>query len=103
MMRLMLLKQSNRYKPYMLSHRQFIFLLGFFLCAQLWGLGLHAEQIDWTMPAGNYASTRFSDLQQINTSNVKEMKVAWTFSNGVPRGQEGAPIVVNNTMYIVTP
>jgi PQQ-dependent dehydrogenase (methanol/ethanol family) len=55
------------------------------------------------MPAKNYSSTRFSGLNQINTGNVKNMKVAWTFSTGVTRGQEAAPIVVNNTMYIVTP
>src|SRR5437868_12695246 len=30
-------------------------------------------------------------------------KVAWTFSTGINRGHEAAPLVVNNTMYIVTP
>ena len=55
------------------------------------------------MPAKNYASTRFSGLSEINTENVKNLKVAWTFSTGVNRGQEAAPIVVGNTMYVVTP
>ena len=31
------------------------------------------------------------------------LKVAWTFSTGVDRGQEAAPIVVGDTMYVVTP
>jgi PQQ-dependent dehydrogenase (methanol/ethanol family) len=62
-----------------------------------------AEDGQWLMPAKNYASTRFSGLDQINTENVKNLKVAWTFDTGVNRGQEAAPIVVNNTMYIVTP
>ena len=57
----------------------------------------------WTMPAKNYASTRFSTLTEINTSNVKNLKVAWTFSTGLTRGHEAAPLIVNNTMYIVTP
>lgn len=57
----------------------------------------------WVMAAKNYASTRFSTLGQINTSNVKDLKLAWTFSTGVTRGHEAAPLVVNNTMYIVTP
>jgi len=57
----------------------------------------------WPMPAKNYASTRFSTLDQINTANVKNLKLAWTFSTGLTRGHEGAPLVVNNTMYIVTP
>ena len=36
-------------------------------------------------------------------SNVKNLKLAWTFSTGLTRGHEAAPLVVNNTMYIVTP
>jgi lanthanide-dependent methanol dehydrogenase len=58
---------------------------------------------NWTMPAGNYASTRFSPLNQVNGGNVANLKVEFTFSTGVNRGQEAAPIVVGNTMYIVTP
>ncbi|HEX6044039.1 MAG TPA: hypothetical protein VFZ22_06080 [Pyrinomonadaceae bacterium] len=61
------------------------------------------EDGQWPMPAKNYASNRFSGLSEINTGNVKNLKVAWTFSTGVVRGHEAAPIIVNNTMYIVTP
>ena len=46
---------------------------------------------------------RYSTLDQINTSNVGSLKVAWTFDTGTRRGQEAAPIVANNTMYVVTP
>jgi PQQ-dependent dehydrogenase (methanol/ethanol family) len=55
------------------------------------------------MPAKNYSSTRFSGLNEINSGNAQSLKLAWTFSTGVLRGHEAAPIVVNNTMYIVTP
>jgi PQQ-dependent dehydrogenase (methanol/ethanol family) len=55
------------------------------------------------MPAKNYASTRYSGLDQINTGNVSNLKSAWTFSTGVNRGQEAAPLVVGSTMYVVTP
>jgi lanthanide-dependent methanol dehydrogenase len=61
------------------------------------------EDGQWPMAAKNYANTRYSGLDQINTHNVKNLKVAWTFSTGVNRGQEAAPIVVGETMYIVTP
>jgi PQQ-dependent dehydrogenase (methanol/ethanol family) len=57
----------------------------------------------WTMPAKNYASTRYSDLAEITESNVKNLQVAFTFSTGVNKGQEAAPLVIGNTMYIVTP
>ena len=58
---------------------------------------------NWTMPAKNYASTRFSSLDEINGGNVAKLKVAFTFSMGVNRGQEAAPLVANNTMYLVAP
>src|SRR2546421_8834921 len=61
-----------------------------------------SEDGQWLMPAKNYASTRFSGLDQINTDNVKSLKVAWTFSTGVNRGHEAAPLVLGNTMYVVT-
>jgi lanthanide-dependent methanol dehydrogenase len=57
----------------------------------------------WMRPAKDYASTRFSSLDQINTGNAKDLKLAFTFSTATDRGLEAAPLVVNNTMYIVTP
>jgi PQQ-dependent dehydrogenase (methanol/ethanol family) len=55
------------------------------------------------MSAHDYAATRFSGLRQITTQNVSQLRLAWTFSTGVLRGQEAAPIVVNGTLYVVTP
>jgi glucose dehydrogenase len=62
-----------------------------------------AEDGQWTMPAKNYASTRSSELSQINRGNVGSLKVAFTFSTGVNRGQESAPLAVGGTMFLVTP
>src|ERR1700677_3995698 len=56
----------------------------------------------WTMPSKNYASTRFSSLTEITVANVKSLKPDFSFSLAVNKGQEAAPIVVDNTMYIVT-
>jgi len=58
---------------------------------------------DWVMPAGDYANTRYSTLKQINTSNVGKLQVAWTFSTGVLRGHEGAPLVIGDVMYVHGP
>src|ERR1700710_2728962 len=52
----------------------------------------------WIRATKDYANTRYSSLDQINTTNVGSLKVAWTFDTGVARGQEAAPIVANNTM-----
>ena len=57
----------------------------------------------WLMPARDYANTRFSSLDQINTGNASQLRLKWTFSTGATRGHEAAPLVVNNTMYYVGP
>src|SRR5947209_212863 len=61
------------------------------------------EDKQWTMQNKNYASTRYSGLDSITADNVKNLKVAWTFSTGVLRGHEGGPLVVGSTMYVHTP
>jgi PQQ-dependent dehydrogenase (methanol/ethanol family) len=58
---------------------------------------------DWPMSGKNYSNTRFSGLSQINTQTVAKLKLAWSFDTGVNRGQEAAPIIVGDTMYVVTP
>jgi lanthanide-dependent methanol dehydrogenase len=58
---------------------------------------------DWTMPGHDYASTRYSPLAQIDASNVGKLTLAWTFSTGVLRGHESAPIVADGTLFVITP
>jgi len=58
---------------------------------------------DWPMPARDYASTRYAPLPEITRANVGSLKLAFTFSTGVLRGHEAAPIVAAGLMYIVTP
>src|SRR4051812_32523812 len=73
---------------------------------QLWRAAVEPttpEDGQWTMSAKNFANTRYSGLDQINTDNVSKLQVAWTFSTGIPKGHEAAPIVVKDTMYVVTP
>ncbi|WP_398473288.1 lanthanide-dependent methanol dehydrogenase XoxF5 [Tardiphaga sp.] len=62
-----------------------------------------ANPKDWVMPAGDYANTRYSKLNQINAGNVGKLQVAWTFSTGVLRGHEGGPLIIGNMMYVHTP
>jgi PQQ-dependent dehydrogenase (methanol/ethanol family) len=57
----------------------------------------------WVMPAGDYANTRYSKLDQITAANVGKLQVAWTFSTGVLRGHEGGPLIIGNMMYVHTP
>ena len=61
------------------------------------------EDGQWTIPAKDYQSTRFSGLDQITAANVRSLRPAWTFSTGVRRGHEAAPLVVGSTLYLVSP
>ena len=58
---------------------------------------------EWNVPAGDNSSSRYSELDQITVANARNLHAAWTFSTGVLRGHEGQPLVVGNTMYLVTP
>ncbi|MBX6322831.1 MAG: methanol/ethanol family PQQ-dependent dehydrogenase, partial [Rhodospirillaceae bacterium] len=57
----------------------------------------------WVMASKDYANTRYSGLDQIDAGNVGRLQLAWSFSLGVPRGQEAAPLVVDGVMYVVGP
>jgi PQQ-dependent dehydrogenase (methanol/ethanol family) len=65
--------------------------------------GTTPDDGQWIMPARNYSSTRYSGLNQITAENVGELRLAWSFSTGVTRGHEAAPLVVGTTMFVVTP
>lgn len=58
---------------------------------------------DWPMQTRDWAGTRYSPLDQINTKNVGRLKFAWSFSDGSIYGHEGAPLVIGSTMYLVSP
>jgi lanthanide-dependent methanol dehydrogenase len=62
-----------------------------------------ANPANFAMPRLNDAATAYSTLKQINTGNVGKLQVAWTFSTGVLRGHEGAPLVIGDVMYVHAP
>jgi len=64
---------------------------------------LSEEEGQWMMPAKDYANTRYSGLKEITTQNVKRLRPVWTFSTGVLAGHEGQPLMVRDTLYVVTP
>jgi alcohol dehydrogenase (cytochrome c) len=66
-------------------------------------LKLEKDANQWVMPTGDYANQRYSTLNQITKDNVKNLRPAWTFSTGVLRGHEGAPLVIGDVMYVHSP
>ncbi|TNC05234.1 PQQ-dependent dehydrogenase, methanol/ethanol family [Methylobacterium terricola] len=73
------------------------------LAALLLGLGPALAGEDPALPTVDYANTRFSGLDRITPENVGRLTVAWTYSTGVLRGHEGAPLVVGHIMFVHTP
>lgn len=88
-----------------------------YLCALLCGLPVLASPLtqaapdldkalanpnNWAHARGGYNNQGYSALSQINTSNVKNLKMAWMFATGVNRGHEGAPLVIDGVMYVHT-
>jgi lanthanide-dependent methanol dehydrogenase len=64
---------------------------------------LEKDANQWVMPTGDYANHRYSTLSQITKDNVKNLRPVWTFSTGVLRGHEGAPLVIGDVMYVHSP
>ena len=63
---------------------------------------------DWPYYLGNPGGTHYSTLQQINTSNVKDLRVAWTYDSGDAAPVPGADmqanaLVVGGKLYFVSP
>ena len=80
-----------------------------------------AAQSDWTAYGHDGGQTKYSPLDQINTSNVDKLTQAWVYhmrpagqtsesvgppSNGNsrrPLTTQATPLVVNGMMYVATP
>lgn len=58
---------------------------------------------EWHSQARDYANSRYSPLDQVQVSNASKLRIAWTFSDGTLHGHEAAPLVIGDTMYVVTP
>jgi len=55
---------------------------------------------EWRLPAGDYANTRYSPLDQINTQNVKDLEVAWMhFPGRSTRGLQSTPLAADGILY----
>ena len=66
-------------------------------------VSLQADPAQWVMPNGNYAAWNYSPLDQIDLDNVGDLSVAWTLPLPILDSHQAAPLVVGDTMYLVTP
>src|SRR5258706_9535725 len=59
-----------------------------------------ATSEDWPTYGLDYAETRFSQLDQINADNVKNLGLKWSYNLESIRGVEATPVVVDGIMYV---
>lgn len=58
---------------------------------------------DWPSFGNDYLNQRYTTANQINTSNVERLSLAWQHNNGVIGSFQTTPIVQNGVMYFSTP
>ncbi len=62
-----------------------------------------ASYAKWTRSLGGPTNSRFSTLDQINTGNVHQLEMAWTYHSGDGLGNvQCNPIAVGSTLYMPT-
>src|SRR5260221_7268596 len=60
---------------------------------------------NFPLAGGNYLHQRYSALDQINATNIKQLGAAWMIhvDEGGPGGQlQGTPVVIDGVMYVTT-
>jgi len=63
---------------------------------------------DWRVTGAEPGNSRYSSLDQINTGNVAQLRMAWIYHTGdlPPDGHgeiQATPIVVDGVLYTTTP
>src|SRR5690349_11357372 len=84
----------------------------FFACLFVMAGSLTAQQVtyerivnalkepqNWLTYWGDYSAVRHRGLNQINTGNVKDLRLAWVYQTGKSGAFETVPLVVDGIMY----
>ena len=62
-----------------------------------------AEPQNWFVYWGNFQGTHYSALKEIDSANVSQLRVAWTFPMPGDSVLEAKPLVVDGVMYTTQP
>lgn len=86
----------------------FLLVLGLLVSIATFGQSLDPGEIlkplgaAWPTYNGDYSGRRFSQLSQINKSNVKNLRLVWTFDSG-NIAIKATPLMVNGVLYFSVP
>ncbi|HEX5008106.1 MAG TPA: PQQ-binding-like beta-propeller repeat protein, partial [Hyphomonadaceae bacterium] len=65
-------------------------------------LNADREPGSWLTTGNGYQEQRFSQLDQINDTNVSQLGLAWYADIDTERGQESTPIIVDGALYVTS-
>ena len=54
---------------------------------------------DWVTYSGDYSGKRYSELTQVNTTNVSRLAPAWAFQTQIAGKFETTPLVIDGIMF----
>ncbi len=60
----------------------------------------HPDDADWLMARRNYQGWSFSPLKQIDTGNVKNLQLKWTWAMNEGGASEITPVIHNGVMFL---
>src|ERR1700722_1861806 len=89
--------------PFAISTSKFAIAL---LCCAFSIEPVFAQELDWNYNGGDVYNSRYQNIDQINPSNVSQLKPAWTFHTGVLNSAqpgltlEVTPLVIDGVMYV---
>jgi quinohemoprotein ethanol dehydrogenase len=75
------------------------------LCCAFLIRPLFAQTVNWLYNGNDTSNSRYADIDQINPSNVSQLKPAWTFHTGISdpnMSMEMTPIVFDGRMFVTT-
>ncbi len=101
------MKRSAKLKVGLLSTALVVAGLGFGVPVALRSQALAqaaSQTVDWAAYNGSAGNSHYSPLKQINTGNVSQLKMAWSYNLPDAAGTlETNPLVVNGILYGYTP
>ena len=66
-------------------------------------LAAAATDNGWLMFRRDYAGNSYAPFRQIDTANVKDLRLVWSYRSHLQEGYEGSAIVNGDYMFITTP
>lgn len=82
----------------MLSRYKFALVI--ILCCSL--SQVNAQQVDWPIYLGGKERNLYSSIDQINKSNVKRLKTAWTYDTGNQAEYQANNLIIGGILYTPT-